>query len=528
MAAAANHSGEASAVNSPQSKRAVAARGAASPPWKQVVRGAESDSLDNSSPDRSPSKAATAASSSSSLDHSVTENSDYGSGSSNAAKKLVWNKPSNGVELGPVMGGVSWPALSESTRASPKSTSSDSLKPLSDGSVSISLGTGIVSSSTPKQVFTNNTNPNLTPNHVAPTRQKSMKRGGGSSSGNATANGGFTQPPLPLGTVVETPSNNAGKSDLHVPESGQRGGFGQSHGGNDHPQQRNSFRRGNGGPYPRGDGSYHHNLGGKRDQDREWNSHRGFSGRDAHMHPQRGVPRGVIRPPPHNSIPFIPSPPPVPLRTFGNPIGYPEVPPPMMYLPAPTPDSYRGVPVVAQMPHAMFFNVPDLPLHVKVVNQIDYYFSNANLIKDTFLRQNMDDQGWVSINLIASFKKVSVLTDNIPFILDALGMSSVVEVKENKIRKRDDWWRWVMPPSTQFPTVSSPQLQGSSSYDMLAANIQGVSLEDEKNKHGQAELFPSRSSAGDLNSQPSSVEWTGQATVQIDSDHSLLARSSSK
>ncbi|GFY88046.1 hypothetical protein Acr_05g0016850 [Actinidia rufa] len=124
--------------------------------------------------------------------------------------------------------------------------------------------------------------------------------------------------------------------------------------------------------------------------------------------------------------------------------------------------------------------------------------------------------------------QVSVLTDNIPFILDALGMSSVVEVKEDKIRKRDDWWRWVMPPSTQFPTVSSPQLQGSSSYDMLAANIQGVSLEDEKKKHGQAEQFPTRSSSGDLNSQPSSVEWTGQATVQIDSDRSLLARSLSK
>ncbi|GFY87943.1 hypothetical protein Acr_05g0015820 [Actinidia rufa] len=386
MAAAANHSGEASAVNSPQSKRAAAACGVAAAPWTQVVRGAESESLNNSSPDRSPSKAAAA---SSSLDHSVTEvqteNSDNGSGSSNAAKKLVWNKPSNGaVEVGSVMGAVSWPALSESTRVSPKSSSSDSLKPLSDGSVSVSQGTGIVSSSTQKQVFTNNTNPSLTPNHVAPTRQKSMKRGGGSSSGNATTNGGFTQPPLPLSTLVEMASNNAGKSGLAVPESspkdlthkesGQRGGFGQSHSGNDHPQQRNSFRRGNGGPYPRGDGYYHHNVGGKRDEDREWNSHRSFSGRDAHMHPQRGVPRGVIRPPPHNSIPFIPSPPPVPMQAFGNPIGYPEVPPPVMYLPAPTPESFRGLPVVAQMPQTMFFNVTNLPLHVKVVNQIDYYF----------------------------------------------------------------------------------------------------------------------------------------------------------
>ncbi|GFY87922.1 hypothetical protein Acr_05g0015610 [Actinidia rufa] len=301
MAAAANHSGEASAVNSPQSKRAAAARGVAA-----ARRGR--------------------------------------SGSSNAAKKLVWNKPSNGaVEVGSVMGAVSWPALSESTRASPKSSSSDShsLKPLSDGSVSVS------------QLFRS---------HLQKT--------------------------------------------LHTRKVDKGEGLGNLIVGNDHPQQRNSFRRGSGGPYPWGDGYYHHNVGGKRDEDREWNSHRSFSGRDAHMHPQRGVPRGVIRPPPHNSIPFIPSPPPVPMQTFGNPIGYPEVPPPVMYLPAPTPESFRGLPVVAQMPQTMFFNVTNLPLHVKVVNQIDYYFSNDNLIKDTFLRRNMDDQGWVPITLIASFKKV--------------------------------------------------------------------------------------------------------------------------
>lgn len=52
-------------------------------------------------------------------------------------KKPAWNKPSNGlVEAGPVMGAVSWPALGEATRASPKSSSADSLKSLSDGSAS--------------------------------------------------------------------------------------------------------------------------------------------------------------------------------------------------------------------------------------------------------------------------------------------------------------------------------------------------------------------------------------------------------
>ncbi|KAG5530146.1 hypothetical protein RHGRI_030498 [Rhododendron griersonianum] len=199
-------------------------------------------------------------------------------------------------------------------------------------------GAGIASSSTQKSVITNNANPTVTPNHVMPpTRQKSMKKGGGSSSGNANANGGFPQPPPPSVPIVEMPSTNAGRSGLAVPESsprdhtnkesGQRGGFGsQSHGGNDHPQQRSSYRRGNGGgPYPRGDGSYQQNYRGRRDQDggnHEWNSPRSFSGRDAHMHPQRVVPRGFIRPSPHNPTPFIP-PPPVPVQPFGNPIIYP-------------------------------------------------------------------------------------------------------------------------------------------------------------------------------------------------------------
>ncbi|TYJ45808.1 hypothetical protein E1A91_A02G081900v1 [Gossypium mustelinum] len=42
----------------------------------------------------------------------------------------------------------------------------------------------------------------------------------------------------------------------------------------------------------------------------------------------------------------------------------------------------------------------------------------------------MDDQGWVPIKLIAGFKKVSLLTDNIQLITDALQSSTVVEVQD--------------------------------------------------------------------------------------------------
>ncbi|THG02800.1 hypothetical protein TEA_017030 [Camellia sinensis var. sinensis] len=579
MAAAANHSprnsgsGDSSAaLNSPRSKRGAAARAAASSPWIQIVRGAESESIVSSSappapvpaapssPSASAAAAATVALASSSLsspDDSAAEAQPEGS--DNAAKKPAWNRPSNGVvEVGTVMGAVSWPALSESTRASPKSSSSDSVRAHSDGSYHYlyvvdvellvlmlvyrgnnkSVGTGIVSSSQ-KQVITNNTNPTLTPTSVTPIRQKSMKRSGGISSGSVTANGGFPQPPPlpPVGLVVEMPSNNAGKPgsaavessprDHTHKESGQRGGSGsQTHGGNDHPpHQRNLFKRGNAGPHPRGgDGSYHHNYGGRRDQDRGSHDWRNFNGRDGHMQSQRFV-RGFMRPPPRSSTPpFIP-PPQVPVRAFGNPMVYPEVAPPVIYVPAPPP------PIVAPVTHhAIFYPVTDPQLQARIVTQIEYYFSNENLIKDIYLRQNMDEHGWVSIDLIAGFNKVMDMTDNVQLILDAVRTSDVVEVQVDKVRRRNDWRRWIMPRSVQFPAVSSPQSVGRSSHDLLATNVQSMSLEDKTNKQGQVEAFRSRSLSGDWHSQSqsSSGEGIGQATVQAGSEHPVSTRSSSK
>ncbi|GFY80409.1 winged-helix DNA-binding transcription factor family protein [Actinidia rufa] len=526
------------ALNSTQSKPGAAARGVVSP-WKQVVRGGagagtESESIVSLSAPSSPLSSVSAQGqiSNSASDDSAAD--DNGSGSTNAAKKQAWNKPSNGVvEVEPVMGAVSWPALSESTRASPKSAPSDSMK---DGSVLVSQ----------KQVITDNANPSLAPNHATLTSQKSMKSSGGSASESVTANGGLSQPVPTPALVVEIPSNNAGKPGSSVPETssrdhthkegGQRGGYGsQSHGGNDQIQHRNSYRRGYGTPHPRGDGSYHHNYGGRREQDHGnhgRNSHRSFNGRDAHVQPQRVGPRGFMGPPPHSSTPFIP--PQVAMRPYGNPMVYPEV-APMMYVQAP--DSHRGVSMVAPM-QPMFYPFPDPHLPTKIMNQIDYYFSNENLIKDTFLRQNMDENGWVPIELIASFKKVMDLTTNIQLILDAMRSSKVVEVEvemqvglvpfpRGKLRKRDDWRRWIIVPSVQFSTIPSPQSLGSSSHDAFATELQSLSLE-KTNKQGRDEAFLGRSLSGDLNRQSkvTTGEGTSQAAVQAGSNHSTSARSS--
>ncbi|XP_047317283.1 la-related protein 1C-like [Impatiens glandulifera] len=374
-------------------------------PWMHVVIGSESETLIHSGP--SPPVSPAKASDDSATDPQM-ENADNGSGINNAGVKLVWNKPSNDtVDAGTVMGGVSWPALSESARASPKSSPSHSLRVVTDGLISLPQATGVERS--PKSAFVKRSH-----SKESPHKESGQKGGGG-------------------GLIAQSPGHN------------------------EHSSHRNSFRRGS---HPRGDSSHHHhhhnnNHGGRRDHNgnHDWNRQRSFNNnRDMQMQSPRGIPRGFMRNPPPNNSAFVPPPPP-PLHVppFGGPLVYPEFASQVFYVPAPSPESLRGVHIVPPIsPHAMFF-IPDPQLHSKIVNQIDYYFSNENLVKDTFLRLNMDDQGWVPIKLIAGFKKVLMLTDNIQLILDSLLSSAKVEIQGEKVRRRNDWSKWIMRPSSVSP-----------------------------------------------------------------------------
>ncbi|PIN09505.1 RNA-binding protein LARP/SRO9 [Handroanthus impetiginosus] len=374
----------------------------------------------------------------------LPDNSDNGG----AAKKPAWNKPSNGatVEVSAVMGAESWPALSESARASPKSSSTNSLKLLSVPEKEAGTSISTLSPSS---------------NHVAPTRQRSMKRGGGNSNQSSMPANGSSSQATP---AVEVPPQSTGKSGGSSGESyrdvGHRGG---SYGGKD-----SSFR-GNNGPQPRGDGSYHHGHGGRRDP------HRSFGSRENHAPQQRVDTRPFLRGPAANA-PFVPPPPPpVAVRPFVAPMVYTEVPSPVFYVPGPHPDAFRTVPMVPVSP--VFLPMPDPHLPSRILNQIDYYFSNENLVKDTFLRQNMDSEGWVPVKLIAGFKKVMQLTDNIQLILDAIQASNVVEVQGDKVRRKIDWMKWIMPP-VQYGSVTTSQSIGESSQDMLATHLNSVTLDE--------------------------------------------------
>ncbi|XP_050227895.1 la-related protein 1C-like [Mercurialis annua] len=533
-------------------------RAPSSSPWTQIVRGDSSDVIATAAVVPAAVTPPLPLSSSAERDEGE-ESAAAGVGeeegsehAGNAGKRQAWNKQvaattSSGINgglevgIGTVMGAVSWPALSESAaaRVSGKQDLISSSSPsflstkgiLSDGSsssllssvASLSQGSG-TSSLSPQKHGSHNSNLNSTPVHTVPTRQRSMKRNGvgnasSSSFSSSSSNGSASQPPGTQQTQIGEAHLN---SPSHRDHTGQRNSQSRNANiNNDHPQQqqRNSFRRNGGGPHMR-DGSHHHSYGGRRDQDRtnqDWNNHRNFSGRDGHMQPPRVVPR-VMRhptPPATTSAPFVPPP---SMRSFSGPLGFSEVATPMYYLAGPHPDALRGVPFFTVPP--MYFHAPDLQLHAKLMAQIEYYFSNENLIKDTFLRQKMDDQGWVPIKLIASFKKVSNLSDNMQLILDSVRSSHVVEVQGDKVRRRNDWMRWVMPTSAQFPSVSGPS--------MLAVHFQGVSLEENtttQNSGWNQMNFQSELFLGNSQSQLPSSGGTGQITIQGTSDSSTSVSS---
>ncbi|KAL2927821.1 La-related protein 1C [Bienertia sinuspersici] len=295
-------------------------------------------------------------------------------------------------------------------------------------SSSLSIAPPVQSSSQPhsasQKPTTNYLNHSPMSNHGRPARQKSMKRDGG---GNPPANGGFSHQPSMLveGSHNHTstkPSSTGGSSDSSGRDNNQNHGHRESgfrNASGDHPQPRNSYRRGVVGPILV-EMVHIRIMGGDvviRIEVIMIGTTAGVLMGEMLLCNQDLI--GTLSDRHLFSAPFVP--PAAPIRPYINPMGMTEV--PFIYVP-PMP---FGPPVPP-----VFIPAPDPQLHAKIVNQIDYYFSNENLIKDTYLRQNMDEHGWVPVTLIARFKKMMQLTENYQQILDAVRYSNVVEVRVTK------------------------------------------------------------------------------------------------
>lgn len=69
-----------------------------------------------------------------------------------------------------------------------------------------------------------------------------------------------------------------------------------------------------------------------------------------------------------------------------------------------------GGPVPVQIPPPIS---PKQNPQQALTQQIDYYFSLENLIRDVFLRKNMGTEGWVELDLVLNFKRIKIIVNGI-------------------------------------------------------------------------------------------------------------------
>lgn len=76
----------------------------------------------------------------------------------------------------------------------------------------------------------------------------------------------------------------------------------------------------------------------------------------------------------------------------------------------------------------------------KIRTQIEYYLSKENLAIDYYLISKLSKEGFVPISLLAQFKKLSVLTNNIYDIISSIKTSNKLELDENSENVRSTEW----------------------------------------------------------------------------------------
>ncbi|XP_026827494.1 la-related protein 1B isoform X2 [Ooceraea biroi] len=107
-----------------------------------------------------------------------------------------------------------------------------------------------------------------------------------------------------------------------------------------------------------------------------------------------------------------------------------------------------------------YFNDPNYVVALKdsIRQQIEYYFSEENLVKDFYLRRRMDAQGFLPVVLVASFSRVQSLTMDLHLVLESVLESEKLEVIEfedgYKIRTRFDPLKWPVSEASYYAAKS--------------------------------------------------------------------------
>ncbi|KAG1839738.1 hypothetical protein DFJ58DRAFT_667562 [Suillus subalutaceus] len=171
--------------------------------------------------------------------------------------------------------------------------------------------------------------------------------------------------------------------------------------------------------------------------------------------------------------------------------GYVQIP---SYTP-PDYELYHPVPVTIPVNGAPPIPLPQLALPLPLdttrsclLSQLEYYLSSQNMAQDFFLRQRMDDQGWIPISLIASFNRVKKLTTDVNLVRDVLDLSSLIEVKGEYVRMaREQWKQFILPNAPRSIVCHPIESEAIEPQDdqVAYAQVQDGEIEEEGDTYGE-------------------------------------------
>lgn len=121
-------------------------------------------------------------------------------------------------------------------------------------------------------------------------------------------------------------------------------------------------------------------------------------------------------------------------------------------------------------------------LKEKIIQQVEWYFSDENLLKDSFLMKHIsrNKQGYVSLKLVASLRKVKALTKEWQTVLQSIRESSVLSLNEEGTKVR----RLTAAPQVDYSHVDRTILV--TNYPSNEPTVQEI--EQHFGKHGEVAL----------------------------------------
>lgn len=111
-----------------------------------------------------------------------------------------------------------------------------------------------------------------------------------------------------------------------------------------------------------------------------------------------------------------------------------------------------------------------------IISQISYYFSVDNLVKDLYLRKQMNSSGFIPISVIGNFYRMQTLTGGrYELVVEALKSVNNVEVRGDFVRLSQDHEQWVLPLEEREENGLNEQ---NGQVEALTSHVEALTVSD--------------------------------------------------